>query len=162
MVGCVALVNDLTFDERKVRLEFEPSWSLPFDDNLTNLDQCIVDHRVALEELLGCLEVTNGFVDVQLVQEVRDGLKAYCAQPTAIKLEVEVFLAVSVSQKVDLDQRLVSLADDFEDHPGSPDVSLAPDFLIWIKELKSFHSSIEHFKPAHVVNVVPLRGPVRD
>jgi hypothetical protein len=41
-------------------------------------------------------------------------------------------------------------------------MSLAPDLLLGIEELKTFDSTIQHVEPADIVHVIPLGGAIRD
>ena len=73
-IGSVTRIGNLLTtialaDLLEIRLKLQSSWQLVVQNDLTTPHHFFVHLGVAIKEGLGCIEVTNGFVDVQFVQK---------------------------------------------------------------------------------------------
>jgi len=73
-----------------------------------------------------------------------------------VNTKVECILTIFSLCKFNSDQRGITFTNSLKDNPGSPDVSLTPQFLFSVEELKSLNATVEHVEPAGVENIIPF------
>lgn len=117
VVDVVALVKDFFAVLEDVGLELETARIASVNDNLADLEHLLVNLRVRVEEILSGLEVADGLVDVELMQELVNCLEANSSELAAVEPDVHRILTIRTRHEVDLNERLVRLSNDLKNDP---------------------------------------------